>query len=135
MRAASILSILGFVSLTSCDSAAPSAIVGLWKSNDLLTLTFEDDGTGLWNFGSPSETATAEFTYELSDYKYVQHITLSNFNSEEMQDITLFGIAEFDGTTQFKVDWEPGTAESARNIRPTDFDPEQTLVFTRNAAD
>lgn len=132
MRTYCLLVLIGLAFLLGCDSTDSSAIVGQWKSDDLLTLTFEDDGTGLWNFGSPGETGAAKFTYELSDYKYVQHITLSNFNSEEMKDITLFGIAEFEGTTQFKVDWEPGAAGSSRNVRPTDFDPEQTLVFTRS---
>lgn len=131
MRSLAAALLLGFVVLLGCDAASSNKLVGEWSSDDLLTLIFDDDGTGIWSFGAPSADNAYSFYYAYDENLGVDYLVLNNFDNDEMRAVALHGIVAFEGENQFKVDWEPNAVGSKRTVVPSEFDPEQTLVFTK----
>ena len=121
--------------LFSCQPTDPNKIIGKWSGEDSRgnkqIFLFKNDDTALQIFNPAAKAYTFNLDYKIKYSASPAELDLSGFNRGILKDKTLYGIVEFVHADTFRVDFEPGPADTIpENIRPRSF-TEQTVTYSK----
>ena len=120
--------------------SAQSCLLGTWTgtgANDIAqTFEFRADNTATWSMIGANFSGSFELDYTIQDQPVPHPFALGLFNDGPLAGRSPFGIVEFIGDDQFRLDLEPGSGgiapgDSAGELsRPSEF-TDQTVTYTR----
>lgn len=130
-----IILIWTFFALISCQSDRQNELMGSWSGEDNMgnkqSFVFEDDSTVLWIFNPATQADTFKLNYRFNKNTDPFELDLKGFNRGFLKDRSLFGILEFVDTDTFRVDFEPGPADTLPGlVRPKSF-TDETVYYTK----
>ena len=101
---------------------------GAWTDREGHNIVFQENGKALWlnKFGQMVDTISFAFTLNCNSTP--ASIDLKDFSDGPFAGKTLFGIIEWSADSIFRLCYEVGQQPE---IRPKQFDPEQTMRFFR----
>jgi hypothetical protein len=114
--------------ICACQNNVCHDLVGRWGNQEGQSILFEAGGKAFWliRFGSQIDTFPISYLYDCE--KKPTHLNLSNFKNGPFTGKTLFGILDWKDQNSFRFNAEAG---ESFDIRPKNFESEQTQIFTR----
>lgn len=113
----------------SCDTRQNCRdLNGRWTNNEGQSLVFLAQNQGLWltQFGSHTDSFT--FKYLLDCNTKTPWINISDFSDGPHAAHALYGIIEWTSDSSIRLCYEAGPSAE---VRPVEFDPEQTVKFVK----
>jgi hypothetical protein len=111
-----------------CNEENCRDIYGNWNDREGHAFVFKNDGTALWlnKFGQMVDTI--DFVFSINCKTSPASIDFKDFDNGPFAGKTLFGIIEWSADSVFRICYEVGHQQ---DIRPKQFDSEQTMKFFR----
>jgi hypothetical protein len=109
-------------------------LVGGWSGENEtrgpMSFSFAEDHTAVWIVYPPTGADTLHLSYRVEEVDGLLELDLFGFEDGPLAGLEMYGLAAFDGTDSFRVDFEPGPSGDA-SPRPKDLSSTDVLTVVR----